>query len=217
MIDDYEACWVDASPSDPTCPERLGLAFDWLANAHHPGRRVVVLHAVKMANNTFLQRAKRFTVVSPRSRSRLAHDEVGAVLAIWPDDRAFELAEQLAVGSALCVVPGPGHPMSWWLHRTSATNLSDPGTEPFTLEALEPAVIEALDTVILLGGHNGFLGGGDKDLAVAELRALHRSGHRPTASQIEHYVRANSDVPAGGARRLSGWWQAVLDGRRLRG
>ncbi len=126
MTHPFDAYWLHAPANETGYHQRLDIAFDWLARPGHRGERVVVLHAAKMATNTFLQRASQFTVVSPRTRNRPFNDDVGPVLAIWPDPTMVELAEDLAFGSALCVVPHHQHDMAWWIDKNNATNLDDP-------------------------------------------------------------------------------------------
>ncbi len=217
MTDPYEAFWVHAPPDDPAnYPRGLDVAFDWLAAPGHLGERVVVLYAAKMANNSGLRRANQFTVVSSRSRNVPFNDDIGAVLAIWPDPKTVEFAEDLAFGSALCVVPNHRHDMGWWIAKTNATNLDDPNATPIALTTITPTVAEALDEIVDYGGHNRFVGSGEKEYAVRVLRALLAQGHEPTPAEVEDYLRASGETNVDGARRLREWWEAILAGRQLR-
>ena len=174
-----------------------------------------MLHAKRMASNSGLRGVNQFHVVSPKS-ARPFYADVGPVLAIWPDPKTVEFAEGLALDSALCVVPNYRYDMTWWIDKTAATNLANPDAEPVTLIPLDPAVIDTLDGIISFGGHNGFVGGGEKEYAVEDLRAMLAAGHQPTAQEVEDYVRSTGKVDIEGAQRLAGWWQVLLDNGQLR-
>jgi len=212
--DRYAAFWIPG-PDDLDMDEGLRLGYRWLDAAQFPGRRVVVLHAKKMLNNRpALAEAGRYTVVTPRGRG-IAFGEAGAVLAVWPTPDALELGQQLALDGALCVIPYR-HDITWWIARTGAANLADPDAEPPQLPDLDPQVRTTLDSMLQFGGHNGFLGGGEKEDAVADLRELVRAGHRPAPEQIEAYARASGETDVDGARRLRGFYESILAGRGLR-
>lgn len=77
------------------------------------------------------------------------------------------------------------------------------------------AVADVLDSILDNGGHNQFVGAGEKTATVRELRAMVEAGHRPTAAAVEAYLRASGQTKDKGARRLRGWYEAILDGRYL--
>jgi len=77
---------------------------------------------------------------------------------------------------------------------------------------LPPAVADVLDGLLEHGGHNRFLGGGEKVLAVRRLRALVASGHRADPEAVEAYLQANGGTRPDGTRRLTSWYRAVLEG-----
>ncbi len=210
----FDAFWVHAPFDDPNYPQGLEVAFDWLASAPYTGQRTVVLYAKKMANNSGLRRVNEFHVVSPKSQRPLSRD-VGPVLAVWPDPKTIEFAEELAIDSALCVVPNYRHGTTWWIDKTGAVDLTNPAAEPSGLVPMDSAVTDTLDSIIRFGGHNNFVGGGEKEYAVEDLRALLAAGHRPTAQQIEDYVRSTGEVDVEGAQQLAEW-SAIIDGRQLR-
>src|SRR5438132_13119856 len=96
--------------------EGLRLGYAWLDGSAHTGERVVVLRAKKMLNNRpALAEASRYHVVSPRGRD-IPYTTAGPVLAIWPDANTLELAQDLALHSALFLIPYR-HDISWWIAR----------------------------------------------------------------------------------------------------
>lgn len=193
--------------------EGLELGYRWLKESEHAGTRVVVLNAKKMLNNRpTLANAGQFHVVSPLSASA---PRPGPVLAIWPNPEALELAQRLALDAALCVIPYT-HDVTWWIARTGAVNLTAPDAEPPELATLDPAVTAALDFVLSDGGHNGFLGGGEKVNAVRELRSMVSAGHHPGAQDVEEYALSSGETDVDGAHRLRGFYEAILAGRPLR-
>ena len=215
MSETRAAFWIPG-PNDLDMDEGLALGYSWLERTAAPGRRVVVLHATKMLNNRpMLGRASRYTVVSPRSRG-VGYGDAGAVLAIWPNPATLEFAEQLAFGAPVCVIPYT-HDIGWWIAKTSAVNLTAPDAQPTVgLPGLDPAVTAALDSMLGFGGHNSFVGGGEKEDAVRELRAMLAAGHRPPPDALENYLRASGETDIDGARRVRGFYESILAGRTLR-
>lgn len=212
--DRYEAFWIPG-PDQLDMDEGLHLGYRWLETAPYRGERVVVLYAKKMVNNRrTLAEASRYHVVSPRARG-ISHTSAGPVLAIWPNADTLELAQELALDSALCVIPYR-HDITWWITRTGAVNLAEPESQPVTLASLDPAVVATLDSILAFGGHNGFVGGGEKEEAVRELRAMLAVGHRPAPSDLEDYARASGETDVEGARRLRSFYETILAGRQLR-
>lgn len=136
-------------------------------------------------------------------------------LAIWPTAKTLELAQQLADGTALCVIPYR-HDVTWWIARTGAANLVEPDQEAPTLAPLNSAVTGTLDSILQFGGHNSFLGGGEKEDAVQDLRAMLADGHRPDPADVEAYARASGETDVEGARRLREFYEKILAGRQLR-
>ena len=123
----YEASWVPGLDRKVDRDKSLALGFRWLesAESQHDTPGVVVLHAKRMIPTTPLlaQAATRWSFVSPRSRRPRAQ---GPGLAIWPpNDRVLELAEDLADGSALCVISGHLLDVAPWVRRTGAQCLMD--------------------------------------------------------------------------------------------
>lgn len=208
------AFWIPG-PNNLDMDEGLRLGYGWLERNAPPGRRVVVLHAMKMVNNRpMLGRATEYTVVSPRSRG-VRYGDAGAVLTIWPSPATLEFAEQVAFGSPLCVIPYT-HDIAWWITKTGATDLTAPDASPSPAPGLDPAVTKTLDSILGFGGHNSFVGGGEKEDAVRELRAMIAAGHRLSPEELENYLRASGETDIDGARRLRGFYESVLAGRTLR-
>lgn len=132
--DRYEAFWIPG-PDELDRDEGLHLGYRWLETAPYRGERVVVLYAKKMVNNRrTLAEASRYHVVSPRARD-IPYTSAGPVLAIWPNADTLELAQELALDSALCVIPYR-HDITWWITRTGAVNLTEPESQPVTRHPL---------------------------------------------------------------------------------
>jgi len=212
--DRYEAFWIPG-PDELDIDEGLHLAYRWLETAPYRGERVVVLNAKKMVNNRrTLAEASRYHVVSPRARD-ISYASAGPVLAIWPNADTLELAQELALDSALCVIPYR-HDITWWISRTGAVNIAEPESQPVSLASLDPAVVATLNSILAFGGHNGFLGGGEKEEAVRDLRAMLADGHQPAPSDVEDYARASGETDVEGARRLRSFYEKILAGGHLR-
>lgn len=212
--DRYDAFWIPG-PDDYDMDDGLHLGYRWLDSVQVTGEKVVVLYARKMVSNRrTLGLADRYHVVSPRGH-HIPYTSAGPVLAVWPTAETLELAQQLADGTALCVIPYR-HDVTWWITRTGAINLLAPDQEPPKLAPLGSPVTDTLDSILQFGGHNSFVGGGEKEDAVQDLRAMLSDGHRPDPADIEAYARASGETDVEGARRLRGFYEKILDGRQLR-
>jgi hypothetical protein len=173
----YEAAWAPGLGSDFDRDDGLKIGFRWLAEAERRlgGAGVIVMYAKGMVQNAPLlaQAATRWEFVSTRSKTPSRRGR-GPVLAIWPpDDRTLELAEQLALGSALCVIPGSINDATSWIRRAGAQCLVE-GFGVAAAPVLPEDITQSLDHMLFFGGHNGFLGGGEKEDAI-------RPATRPTA------------------------------------
>lgn len=213
----YEAAWAPGLGHDIDPDESLALGFRWLAAAEkrHGGAGVVVMYAKRMAGNRPLlaQAASRWDFVSPRSNRPRGH---GPVLAIWPpSDRVLEFAEELAIGTALCVIPSRGLEITPWVRRTGAQCLTG-GFEVVDAPALPPEVTKSLDSMLFFGGHNNFLGGGEKEDAIRRLHKIAARSDAPSRARIEDHLRASGETDANGVERAGKWYEEVLDGRRHR-
>lgn len=127
----------------------------------------------------------------------------------------LELAEQLALGSALCVIPGSINDANAWIWRAGAECL----VEGFGIDAapvLPKEIAESLDHTLFFGGHNGFLGGGEKEDAIRRLREISRRPDAPGREEIEEHLRASGETDGDGAQRAGRWYEEILDGRRHR-
>lgn len=211
--------WVPGLDHDIDQDESLKIGFRWLAEAErkHGGVGVIVMYAKQMMGNAPLlaQAAGRWEFVSPRSRSRSPRGR-GPILAIWPpDDRTLEFAEHLAFDSALCVISGRLHDISAWIRRTGARCLVD-GFAATDAMALPEDIAKSLDHMLFFGGHNHFLGGGEKEDAIRRLREIARRRDAPTREAIEEYLRASDTTDGDGAQRAGKWYAEILEGKRHR-
>jgi hypothetical protein len=213
----YEAAWLPGLEHDIDQDEAVLIGFDWLRQAErkHGGTGVIVMYAKSMASSLPMERASgTWAVVSRRSSSRPYGR--GPVLAIWPpDDRTLEFAEQLATGSALCVIPGTQFGIGSWIQRTGAPCL----VEGFDVEQhpmLPPDIAESLGHMLFFGGHNNFVGAGEKENAIPRLQKFARRADAPSREQIEDYVRASGQTGASGVVRVGKWYEEILNGHRHR-
>jgi hypothetical protein len=215
----YEATWIPGLDHDIDVDESLAVGFRWLAEAErmHGGRGIIVMYAKQMMGNRPLlgQAAGRWEFVSPRSRSQSGWPGGrGPVLAIWPpNDQTLELAEQLAFGSALCVISGFNYDISPWVRRTGARGLVE-GFSSTDAPDLPEDVKESLDHMLSFGGHNSFLGAGAKEDAIRRLREIARRRDRPTREAIEEHLRASVETDGDGAQRAGKWYEEILEGKR---
>lgn len=209
----YKAFWVPGLDDDNVDPdEALALAFDWLRRAkrEHGGAGVLVMNASLMRRNRPLLESAPWDIVSPRThRPR----ERGPVLAVWPSARALELAESLAFGTALCVIPGTLFGIGPWIRRTGATCLAQ-GFDAEEGEALSAEVRKLLDRMLSFDGHNGFLGGGGKEHAIRTLREILHRPEAPSSDAIEEYLAGSGETNAKGAARAAKWYQEIRAGKR---
>jgi len=217
----YEAFWVPGLNDKIDPDEALAIAFAWLGEAERESGAagVIVMYAKRMMGNrpALGEAASRWPFVSPRSRSHSGLPRgTGPVLCVWPpDDKTLELAEQLAFGSALCVIPGTRYDASGWIARSGAGALVQGALTP-RLPSLSKEVEAELDSLSFFGGHNMFLGGGEKEQAIQTLRRFARLADRPTRAAIEAHLRSNRQVHGNGAERVGKWYDEVLEGRRHR-
>lgn len=103
-----------------------------------------------------------------------------------------------------------------WIAYSGATNLTEPGSESDGLSRLDPSVADALDAVLFFGGHNSFVGAGEKDDAVRGLRAILATGQQPDPYDVEQYACASGKTDVAGARRLRDFYTKILAGKQLR-
>lgn len=217
----YEAAWIPGLDHEIDADESLAVGFRWLAEAErtHGGRGIVVMYAKQMMGNNPLlgQAAGRWEFVSPRSRSQSGLPRGrGPVLAIWPpNNHTLELAEQLAFGSALCVISGSLYDIAPWVRRTGARGLVE-GFSTADAPDVPEEVKTSLDHMLFFGGHNSFLGGGEKEDAIRRLREIARRPDRPTRETIEEYLRASGETDGDGAQRAGKWYVGILEGKRHR-
>ena len=214
----YTAYWLPGLNDDSVDPDEvLRSAFEWLQDEPGSGARLIVMDMLQMVNNRpiIAKASARYTVVSPRSQKGVS--PIGnAVLSIWPANHTLELAENLARGGSLCVIPGTFDDLGHWIFGASAQNLWNPGEVPGQTPKLEEAVRSVLDSIIYFGSHNDFLGGTDKQMSIRNLRAMISDGNRPDPTDLENYVLTRGVRSYKGARRLREWYEGLLEGRKFR-
>ena len=217
----FEAYWTPGLDDDIDPDESLATALGWLAETERTlgARGVIVMYAKQMMGNRPLlaEAARRWEFVSPRSRSHSGLPRGrGPVLAIWPpDDKTVELAEQLAHGSALCVIPGSLMNLAPWIRGTGARCLID-GWAAEAPKELPADLKESLDHMLFFGGHNQFLGGGEKEDAIRRLREIARRRDRPSRDALEEYLRESGKTHGNGVTRIGKWYEEILAGKRHR-
>lgn len=213
----YKAFWLPGLVHDIDQGESLTLALRWLAAAERDftAAGVIVMFAKKMMYNDPLlrQAASRWEFVSPRSQRPKGR---GPVLAVWPPNAdVLDLAERLAIDTALCVVAGRWD-ISGWVARTRAECLIDSYEIPPSYESLPADAIDALDSIIFFDGHNGFIGAGGKEHAIRHLRIIASLSDRPEPEAIESYLVASGEVERHGVSRASKWYAEILQGMQHR-
>jgi hypothetical protein len=214
----YEAFWVPGLNHDIDPDESLSVVLQWLTEAEqrHQAAGVIVMYAKSMAGNRPLLTwaAQPWEFVSPRSRQRPFG--AGPVLAIWPPDaEVLELAERLALDSALCVIAGY-YDVSPWVKKAQATCLIEGYEAELTETDLVPEVNRTLDAMLAFDGHNGFIGAGGKEDAIRGLQTIAGQAHPPTPEAIESYLAASGETNAKGASRARRWYEEILEGKRHR-
>lgn len=208
----FGAFWIPGLNNDEVDSDKaLEVGFEWLRGAEreHGGAGVLVMNAVSMRRNRHLLGTAPWDIASPRSQR--PHGG-GPVLAVWPSARTLELAEYLALRTALCVIPGTLFDVAPWIRRTGATCLA----HGFTIadsEALPMEIREQLNHMLSFDGHNGFLGGGGKEYAIRTLREISRRPDAPQADAIEEYLAGSGDTSAKGAARAAKWYEEIRSGK----
>jgi hypothetical protein len=211
MPQGYEAVWCPGLNDDFDEEKSLLVAYDWLLRTERRfGRKaVIVMYAAQMRNNNpTLQNAPREII----SRRSTRPNGAGPILCIYPDPRTLEYAEELARNTALCVVGGSLFDVATWIRRTNAKCLLD-GYAVAAPIALAPEMAKSLDSMLFFGGHNGFLGGGEKEDAVRRLRAMATRPDAPSRRALEEYLRASGKTDADGAERAGKWYEEVREGK----
>ncbi len=211
----FDAFWLPSFDSEADPDEVIAIGFDWLRTAEKQARveGVLAMHASSMRHNRPILASAPWEIVSPRSRG--AYRTAGPVLAIYPPPKTLELAERMARGAALCVIPYVMSDVLAWIQRTGAKGLVSEIAAP-ELPSLPADVQKELRHVVSFGGHNGFLGGGAKEIAI---RAFHRIRNRPGApspEELADYLRITGEVDADGVARAGRWYTEVLHGKRHR-
>ncbi|MGD0247495.1 MAG: hypothetical protein ABSB75_00415 [Candidatus Limnocylindrales bacterium] len=214
MTDRYEAAWCPGFDTDFGPDNSLEIAYKWLADAERRlgGRGILVMNAASMRRNRPLLETAPWEIVSRRTQPP---SDVGPVLAVYPSAKTLELAEVLARGSALCVIGGSTFDVAPWIRRTGASCLvaGFGVAEQMTLPA---EVTKSLDSMLFNGGHNAFLGGGEKEDAIRELTRISRRLDAPPREAIEEYLYSTGMTDAEGVRRAGKWYDEIQQGKRHR-
>jgi hypothetical protein len=210
----YAAFWVPGLDQDFDPDDALLVAFDWLraAEREHGGAGVLVMNAASMRGNRPLLGSAPWDIVSRRTRRPRG---TGPVLAVWPTAQTLDFAEHLAIGTALCVVPGTLSDMAPWIRRTNAVSLVQ-GFDVQKSPSLSTEITESLDHMLFFGGHNHFLGGGEKEDAIGRLKLIARRADAPSRGEIEGYLRSTGRTDSSGAERAGKWYEEIQQGKRHR-
>lgn len=208
----FEAFWLPAFDSDADPDDVIAAGFEWLRSqeASRATRGVLAMYAAQMRRNRPILESAPWEIVSPRSRPRPYRIPV---LAIWPDAKVLELAGFMATGAALCVIPYESADIAAWIERTNATALA-PDFEAPHRSPVPADVEDELRHIVEFGGHNGFLGGGEKEVAIRAFHNIQRMRVTPTREAIEDYMRSTGGVNEDGVVRAGKWYEEVLEGKR---
>jgi hypothetical protein len=215
----FDAFWVPGLDSDVDQDDSLPIAFEWLARAErtYGGRGLLVMNAVKMVDNdpAITRAASRWPLVSPQSR-RHSRQAGGPVVCVWPaTDRTVQLAEFSANGKALCMIAGSLMSLEPWIRKTSAMCLMQ-GFEVGPGSPIPGDIRNLLDSMIRFGGHNAFLGGGEKEHAIRCMRLFASRPDAPSPDELEAYLRSSQGVERDGATRAGTWYERIRAGRSFR-
>lgn len=220
-MEQYEAFWIPGLDDPDYWDDCIYLGIEWLEAMRLPG--VLVLDTIGSAQNRpeLADAATQYDLVAPRSRHRwrgYAHGPY-AVLAVWPNGPTLELAESIAHGGALCVVPGTRHEIVGWIAKTSASNWVADDTDAIdTTFGLGPEVVDTLQFVARFDGHNNLRGAGGKETTIRVLRAMVAKGHQPDPGDVEQFMAAQPEMKSStGALRAREWYEGILAGKTFRG
>lgn len=214
----FEAFWIPGLDDDIDIDDSLDLGFQWMEDweRSHGGTGLLVMYAVSSARSDprIAEATRRWDVISRRSRGYGRGK--GPVLCIWPpDDATLELAESRAMNTALCVIPGSLMDIGPWIEKTRARCLVE-GFERQVMAPLPPEIARILDGMLFFGGHNTFLGSGEKERAIRDLRRIAERADAPSREALEDYLRASGETRGEGARRVGEWYDGVRHGRSYR-
>lgn len=209
----FDAFWLPALDGDADIDEVLEAGFEWLRREERRqgARGVLAMYAASMRHNRETLASAPWEIVSTRSRG--GYRNGGPVLAIWPDERTLELAEHMALRSTLCVIPSHAADIAAWIERTGATCAVE-GFEAPARQTLPAEVEDELRHVVVFGGHNGFLGGGEKEVAIRAFHKIARQRAAPDREALEDYLRSTGEVDADGVKRAGNWYAEVQQGKR---
>ncbi|QUF07159.1 hypothetical protein KCV87_14620 [Actinosynnema pretiosum subsp. pretiosum] len=195
----YRAAWVPDDDSGLTFDELEAPAVEWIEqmSAEAGVAPILVVNAVQSAAGPGIvaEFGRRYGYTTPRTKD---HPASGVpVLAFRPTLEAFDYAQQLARGSALCVIEGMSFPLAMWAAEVGAINLLNPDAP---VPVLDPKLEEDLDSIHFFGGNNGWSGPHERDHARQFLQTWRDQGELD-ADLICGYMQAKG-VHARGIKRL---------------
>lgn len=192
------AAWVPDDDPERPWDEAAGLAADWIWERSEAEGVEPLLVTNTLQNARGLERLEEIAQAggqaTPQSKKRF---DRGPVLAYVPDERALNLALDLAHGYSIAVVETVSFPLAEWAAGTGAVNLLDGSA---SASNLSDNVIADLDHAVFFGGNNGWTGPHEKTHACNHLVRHVQTGVL-TPEQAASYVMAVG-VSDRGAKRL---------------
>lgn len=142
----------------------------------------------------------------------------GPVLMAWAN--MDDIGKLLRHGSrriqALCVIPTYDEAIRPWVSAVAPTILGDGSAWERTAPALDPLVVEVLETLTAQVNHNNIISAGfEKDMVISRLLALHDAGIRIDGPAMQGWALAHGwsgENPA----RLAKYAQDIKAGKRPR-
>ncbi|SCL33040.1 hypothetical protein GA0070615_2185 [Micromonospora aurantiaca] len=199
-------------------PHAIRLGIGWVQQQLQPDQQALVWTPDKpslMEHPPLAAFARANASMTPRTRT--ARWSGGPVLAGWPTtDELAELADDRRV-SALCVIPhGTLDEVAAWAAATAAVQLGAEAAQASPQAALDPVVVQGLETLTVMVNHaNQLAGSSDRRDAVAVLTTLHRGGYALTPAAVYAWALAHG-WPARGAQRLREMCNRLSGGHTLR-
>lgn len=192
------AAWVPDDEPERPWDEAADLAAGWIweRSAAEGVEPLLVTNTFQNAVGieSLEEIAREGGHATPQGKERL---DPSPVLAYVPNERALELALNLARGYSLAVVETVNFPLAEWAAGVGAINLLDGST---SASGLPEDVKADLDHAVFFGGNNGWTGSHEKGHARTHL-AQHVHSGRLAPEQAASYAIAKG-VSDRGARRL---------------
>jgi hypothetical protein len=128
----------------------------------------------------------------------------------------LELGEYMATQHALCVIPCEPYDISPWIERSEAECLVEGFDVKEVTTSLPEEVRQLLDSSLLFGGSNGFVGAHEKEHLITRLREIAEGSDPPPVDALVDYLRASGETHAKGIARAEKWYREVLEDKRHR-